>query len=1332
MAIPAGSILLRTASATSPVPRAELTVRGTTAAPALPSYARWQNLTSGLPNAPSPRHGYVMEFDPTLGATVLFGGEDTYSNPLGDTWEFLNGSWVNVSSDLLGAPSPRWGAGMVYDPALGELLLFGGRACACGGFDADTWTFSARGWQLLSPVHAPPATTARELVYDANDSYVLAVLATPSAPLYPQYWTFQNGDWTNRTGTVGGGPAGGLDFAVADDPDEGDVVFFGGNVGASCGSSVNGYALTYTYSKGTFTNRTGSQNLTPDDAMGPQDSMDYDPNLGGVVMFGGMNAACERTNSTYLYRNGTWSNLSGVVGTSPVGRWDGRMVYDASFGGELLFGANEVAVGGSNYFINDTWGLPTGLGVRGWAAPYVGPAPVTVSFTGATVRGTGPLTFQWSFGDASSNATTENTSHLYMSNGTFQATLRVSDSAGEVAYGGVVIFFATVYRLGENWTNISAASPSAPTPRHGYALAYDPALGVTVLFGGENLSGNPMGDTWEFSHGGWTNVNATLPVTPAARWGAGVAYDPAVRALVLFGGRGGATTFYGDTWTFNASGWTELSPANAPPAGTAREMVYDSTDGYVLLVLNPGTDLLYDAYWTFQAGTWTNVTASVRGALPSGPDFSVADDPADAQVVFFGGNLDADCGTGSEGLALTYTYAGGTFDNRTSNQTIVPTDGMGSIGAMTYDPNLRGVLMFSGMTAGCAVTNQTYLFQNNAWTGPYETNAPTPPGQWDGRMVYDASYGGDLLFGANQAPFGGGDIFGNSTWTLDTGLDAGASAVPLEGVAPFEVNFSAAPSRGVGPYEYNWSFGDGSANATSATASHVYAAGSYVATLSVTDRDGREGAAVVPLIAIRPLVGSASAGPQGGDAPLPVQFVVNTTGGLAPLAYRWTFGDGSTLVSTGPRVAHTYTAFGTFDWSVNVTSSGAGSLTLQGSVLVDRPLEANVSATPLVGRSPLSVTFNASLSFGDAPYDVNWSFGDGSPNATGATVNHTYDAPGRYTATMTVTDQGGGRVVRTLVVEAVEPLTADVSANPTGGPSPLSVSFRATPSGGLAPFGYFWQFGPGLGSSLLQDPTFAFPAAGDYRVEATINDSSGQDWTDNLTVEVDHPLAVALSSSSLVGVAPFAATFHATTLGGLAPLGVLWSFGDGGTATGGLNQTHTFARPGHYAVAATVTDGLGARAIARANVTVVETLAVSATSNLSAWSIGAAGTLAATATGGLAPFRYSWSGLPPGCAGANTSSISCSPTASGSYTAGISVSDALGEVANTSVSLSVAGAPSTGPAPASSGFSPTTVALAAVGGILIGAVVVALVLRRRQGGAPEPPRGEAGPPEPPS
>jgi VCBS repeat-containing protein len=69
-------------------------------------------------------------------------------------------------------------------------------------------------------------------------------------------------------------------------------------------------------------------------------------------------------------------------------------------------------------------------------------------------------------------------------------------------------------------------------------------------------------------------------------------------------------------------------------------------------------------------------------------------------------------------------------------------------------------------------------------------------------------------------------------------LSASAFASPMSGMAPLTVQFSASASGGTPPYSYSWNFGDGALN-NQQNSSHTYSnAGTYTATLNVTDNTG--------------------------------------------------------------------------------------------------------------------------------------------------------------------------------------------------------------------------------------------------------------------------------------------------------------------------------------------------------------------------------------------------------------------------------------------------------------------------------------------------------------
>jgi hypothetical protein len=87
-------------------------------------------------------------------------------------------------------------------------------------------------------------------------------------------------------------------------------------------------------------------------------------------------------------------------------------------------------------------------------------------------------------------------------------------------------------------------------------------------------------------------------------------------------------------------------------------------------------------------------------------------------VVFYGGFTGC---TG--GLGLTYTYSGGVFRNLTSTETVFPAAVEGST-QITYDTASDGVVLFSGYSVTCAVTNQTWLFHNDTWTNLTSVSGP--------------------------------------------------------------------------------------------------------------------------------------------------------------------------------------------------------------------------------------------------------------------------------------------------------------------------------------------------------------------------------------------------------------------------------------------------------------------------------------------------------------------------------------------------------------------------------------------------------------------------------
>lgn len=112
---------------------------------------------------------------------------------------------------------------------------------------------------------------------------------------------------------------------------------------------------------------------------------------------------------------------------------------------------------------------------------------------------------------------------------------------------------------GNDWVLMNPVT--SPGPRDAHGMAYDPTLGEVVLFGGWNaLSG--LNDTWSWDGTRWREL--PTPVRPPPRSSTALAWDPVGRRLVLAGGWDvRANVYLDDTWAFDGVSWTPLPPAPA-------------------------------------------------------------------------------------------------------------------------------------------------------------------------------------------------------------------------------------------------------------------------------------------------------------------------------------------------------------------------------------------------------------------------------------------------------------------------------------------------------------------------------------------------------------------------------------------------------------------------------------------------------------------------------------------------------------------------------------------------------------------------------------------------
>jgi PKD repeat protein len=149
-------------------------------------------------------------------------------------------------------------------------------------------------------------------------------------------------------------------------------------------------------------------------------------------------------------------------------------------------------------------------------------------------------------------------------------------------------------------------------------------------------------------------------------------------------------------------------------------------------------------------------------------------------------------------------------------------------------------------------------------------------------------------------------------------------------------------------------------------------------------------------------------GPYSGNEGSPITFDGSGSSSICGFpTLTWNFSDGG--VAFGAQPQHTFTGPGTYSGLLTATDKTGLTDTTTFSVTVAN-LPPVADAGPNMSTEwGVPVTLNGSAvdpGSSEQPFlSYRWDFGDGSPSASGgASVTHTYAAPGTYTATFTACD----------------------------------------------------------------------------------------------------------------------------------------------------------------------------------------------------------------------------------------------------------------------------------------------------------------------------------------
>jgi Tol biopolymer transport system component/PKD repeat protein len=239
------------------------------------------------------------------------------------------------------------------------------------------------------------------------------------------------------------------------------------------------------------------------------------------------------------------------------------------------------------------------------------------------------------------------------------------------------------------------------------------------------------------------------------------------------------------------------------------------------------------------------------------------------------------------------------------------------------------------------------------------------------------------------------------------------------------------------------------------------------------------------------------------------------------------------------------------------------------------------------GCNGLACGFDGSGSWGGNTTIASyaWTFGDGMSDS-GPTVTHAYAATGRYTVTLTVTDDAGVTGTQSQVLDVVD--NTWPTASFTYACSGLRCTFDGLgswdPDGSIT--NYFWSFGDGETGGSAPGPTVShtYSASGTFTATLIVTDNFGATGKQQRVLSIVNAAPVVSSTLACSGLTcNFDGSGSSDTDGTIAIY--VWSFGDG-TASSGQTVTHTYNNSGNYTMTLTVTDNGGATSTQAQSVTV--------------------------------------------------------------------------------------------------------------------------------------------------
>ena len=360
------------------------------------------------------------------------------------------------------------------------------------------------------------------------------------------------------------------------------------------------------------------------------------------------------------------------------------------------------------------------------------------------------------------------------------------------------------------------------------------------------------------------------------------------------------------------------------------------------------------------------------------------------------------------------------------------------------------------------------------------------------------------------------------------------------------------------PVQWSWNFGDGNTS-TQQNPSHTYnSAGTYTASLIVTNSSGcTDTFSLAVLVNPLPVTSFSSTTVCVGNSTCFTDLSSIPSGNIN--SWSWNFSDpnsGPSNISNIQNPCHIFSTSGNYNVILTVTSNNGCQSTAT--------LPATVTLSPAASFTVANGCMNSPTIFTDGSTGAtqwNWNFGDGGIS-TSQNPSHTYLTSGTYSV-MLVAGSGGACVDTVLNVVTIYPVpvvnfTADTVC--LGNPTTFTdLSFIS--SGTIS--SWSWDFSGGI-TSTQQNPSMIFATSGTHSVTLIVTSSNGCSASVTHSVFVyDFPIANFSMDPGTPAELLDQIQFTDLSTGTISSW--TWDFGDN-TNSSLQNPAHLYGNVGTYSV----------------------------------------------------------------------------------------------------------------------------------------------------------------------